>query len=112
MDAAEDGDVIYVIKDHTLDSSNLPRTDDNGGQCMLHVTAASEKTITIDFNGKTVRANTSTATPYLYGIILVDSNANLILQDSVGGGGLICTAADCENECKTEWCFVQFDHEL
>ena len=86
INAAQDDDVIVVLKDIEVNIDNvegLPIVD--GYPTYYEVTG---KTISIDLNGKTIKANVTTTT-MLLGLFSTEENGNLTFNDSSNGNGTI-----------------------
>jgi hypothetical protein len=90
INAAQDGDVVVVLKSHTINGANLVATNNFGYDALIVVDG---KNITIDFNGNTVTVTPDATNAnggiagILEAVIFVENGATLTLKDSVGNGG-------------------------
>lgn len=95
VEAAEDGDVITVIKNHEIDNSDFEASCYYANSDHMAYIEILDKKVTIDFNGKTVTAN-----PVLDGImssiLYVGDTGSLVLKDSseAQNGGLDVTMGE------------------
>jgi len=90
VEAAQDNDVITVIKDIDLANTELVLLDGTYNT-MVKVEG---KTVTIDLNGKDiVGAYTATDSTMLVGVFSTDNNGHLTLVDNAGGATVNVTAA-------------------
>jgi len=102
VDAAKDGDTIYIIADHTIDTEK----ESEAGSYLVLVDIHNKKNITIDWNGKTVTAERSDTDELCMGVIWASGDTQLTLKDSVGGGGLKAQVAKTVEGAGALYCLI------
>lgn len=102
VDHAKDGDTIYIIADHTIDTEKKAQADGYSVLVDIH----DKKNITIDWNGKTVTAERSITDELCMGVIWASGDTQLTLKDSVGGGGLKAQVASAVSGKGALYCLI------
>jgi len=89
IDDAVNGDTITIIKDITVDKDDATPLSSGG----VTVFGVAGKSITIDLNGKSITGNVDNLGSTLNGLISVENNGHLVLNDSSNGNGKVALTA-------------------